>query len=111
MSSAFSDPLIGRDREFEQLRRLLRAAHHGTPATAFIEGEAGSGRALDHAGACEDAAAVLAGHDHRERARSLLGEAIDRYEALGATRLTSRATARLRELGGRRGSRGGRQRP
>ena len=69
-----------------------------------------SGRALDHAGACEDAAAVLAGHGHRERAGSLLGQAIDRYEALGATRLTARATARLRELGGRRGSRGGRQR-
>ena len=44
MPPASNDSLIGRDRELEQLRRLLHAGDHGAPATAFIEGEAGIGK-------------------------------------------------------------------
>ena len=40
----------------------------------------------------------------------MLEQAIDRYEALGASWFAARATARLRELGGRRGVRGTRDR-
>ena len=39
-----SDSLIGRERELEQLHGLLRAGERGSPATAFIEGEAGIGK-------------------------------------------------------------------
>lgn len=68
-----------------------------------------SGRVLDHAGTCEDAASVLAAGGQRAEARAALDTAIDRYEGLGATWLTARAGAAHRSLGGRRGprSRGG----
>jgi DNA-binding CsgD family transcriptional regulator len=69
-----------------------------------------SGRVLDLAGACEDAAAVLAGCGPATDARALLEQAIDHYEALGATWLLARANASHRSLGGRRGSRGTRSR-
>jgi hypothetical protein len=44
-----------------------------------------SSRALDHAGACEDAASVLAADGRAAEARNELETAIERYEALGAT--------------------------
>ncbi len=69
-----------------------------------------SGRVLDLAGACEDAAVVLAACGPATDARLLLEQAIDYYEALGATWLVARATASHRSLGGRRGSRGTRSR-
>ena len=69
-----------------------------------------SERVLEHAGACEDAAAVLAADGNAADARQLIEEAIDRYEGLGASWFAARATARLRELGGHRGARGPRQR-
>jgi DNA-binding CsgD family transcriptional regulator/tetratricopeptide (TPR) repeat protein len=69
-----------------------------------------SGRVLDLAGACEDAAGVLAACGPATDARALLEQAIDHYEALGATWLGARATASHRSLGGRRGSRGTRSR-
>jgi DNA-binding CsgD family transcriptional regulator len=69
-----------------------------------------SGRALDHAGTCEDAASVLAQTGQSAAARVLLETAIDRYEQLGATWLAARAVAAHRSLGGRRAARGSRAR-
>jgi DNA-binding CsgD family transcriptional regulator len=68
-------------------------------------------RVLDLAGACEDAAPVLAGAGQVDEAKALLTEALDRYEAAGATAWAARVSAGLRQLGVRRGVRGERQRP
>ncbi|MGZ6616374.1 MAG: helix-turn-helix transcriptional regulator [Solirubrobacteraceae bacterium] len=71
-----------------------------------------SRRLLLHAGACEDAASVLAADATAAAdARRLLEQAIDDYEAIGASWSAARATAQLRGLGGRPGSRGSRRRP
>jgi DNA-binding CsgD family transcriptional regulator len=70
-----------------------------------------SGRVLDHAGACEDAARVLADLGKTDEARDLLVEAIDVYESLDARAWAARAEAALRRLGIRRGTRGPRRRP
>ena len=69
------------------------------------------GRLLDHAGACEDAAAVLVGAGRAEQARELLAEALAAYEGAGAHAWTARVAAELRRLGVRRGARGPRGRP
>ena len=69
-----------------------------------------SGRALDHAGTCEDAATVLATRGKAADARNQLEQAIERYESLGASWLTALAVAAHRSLGGRRGARGTRSR-
>jgi DNA-binding CsgD family transcriptional regulator len=69
-----------------------------------------SGRVLEHAGACEDAASVLAAGGDAPAARALLEQAIARYDTLGALWVLARATACHRALGGRRGSRGSRTR-
>jgi DNA-binding CsgD family transcriptional regulator/tetratricopeptide (TPR) repeat protein len=68
-------------------------------------------RVLDLAGTCEDAASVLASHGRLGDARVLLAEALDHYEALGASRFEARAHAALRGIGARRGRRGSRERP
>jgi DNA-binding CsgD family transcriptional regulator len=69
------------------------------------------GRVLDLAGTCEDAASVFASHGRLGDARVLLAEALDHYEALGASRFEARAHAALRAVGARRGRRGSRERP
>jgi DNA-binding CsgD family transcriptional regulator len=69
-----------------------------------------SGRALDHAGTCEDAASVLAHVGQATAARVLLETAVDRYEQMGARWLAARAVAAHRSLGGRRAARGSRAR-
>ena len=69
-----------------------------------------SGRALDHAGTCEDAASVLAAVGQATAARAVLETAIDRYEQMGARWLAARAVAAHRSLGGRRAARGSRAR-
>lgn len=69
-----------------------------------------SGRVLDHAVTCEDAASVLAHVGQSTAARLLLETAIDRYEQMGATWLAARAVAAHRSLGGRRAARGSRAR-
>jgi DNA-binding CsgD family transcriptional regulator len=66
---------------------------------------------IDHAGACEDAAAVLAGHDRSREAADLLSEALARYEQAGADAWARRVRMRLRALGVRPGPRGSRNRP
>jgi DNA-binding CsgD family transcriptional regulator len=71
----------------------------------------GSGRVIDHAGACEDAARVLADLDRTGEARDLLLEATDLYESLDARAWVARTEAVLRRLGVRRGTRGPRRRP
>ena len=77
---------------------------------AAVELALKSGRVLDHAGTCEDAAAVLGAVGARAQGRGLLEEALERYEAIGADWYASRARGRLRVLGGRRGARGSRRR-
>jgi DNA-binding CsgD family transcriptional regulator len=68
-------------------------------------------RFLDHAGACEDAAAVLTTTGRSAKAKELLVEAQARYEAVDARAWAARTGARLRRLGVRQGSRGQRRRP
>ncbi|MEO8967316.1 MAG: AAA family ATPase [Solirubrobacteraceae bacterium] len=70
-----------------------------------------SGRVLEHAGACEDGASVLAAGGAADEARALLEQAIVLCEPLGVPWLLARVTASHRALGGRRGSRGRRSRP
>ena len=77
---------------------------------AAVELALKSGRVLEHAGTCEDAAAVLGAVGARAQGRGLLEEALERYDAIGAYWYASRARGRLRALGGRRGARGSRRR-
>jgi DNA-binding CsgD family transcriptional regulator len=66
---------------------------------------------VEHAGACEDAAGLLARDGRRDEAAALLAEALDRYEHAGADAWARRVRAQLRALGVRPGARGSRQRP
>jgi DNA-binding CsgD family transcriptional regulator len=66
---------------------------------------------VEHAGACEDAAELLARAGRRDEAVALLAEALERYERAGADAWAGRVRARLRTLGVRRGLRGPRRRP
>jgi DNA-binding CsgD family transcriptional regulator len=66
---------------------------------------------VDHAGACEDAARLLADGGRREEAAALLAEALERYEQAGADAWAGRVRAQLRGLGVRPGPRGPRNRP
>ena len=69
------------------------------------------GRLLDHAGSCEDAAAVLITTGRVDEAKGLLIEALERYEGASAQAWAARVGAELRRLGVRRGARGPRRRP
>lgn len=66
---------------------------------------------IEHTGACEDAATLLARTGRRDEAAARLSEALDRYEQAGADAWARRVRARLRALGARPGARGTRQRP
>ena len=66
---------------------------------------------VEHAGACEDAARLLAQGGRRDEAATLLAEALERYEQAGADAWAGRVRARLRALGVRPGPRGPRHRP
>ncbi len=66
---------------------------------------------IEHTGACEDAASLLARGGRRDEATALLAEALERYERAGADAWAGRVRARLRSLGVRPGSRGARHRP
>jgi DNA-binding CsgD family transcriptional regulator/tetratricopeptide (TPR) repeat protein len=66
---------------------------------------------IEHAGACEDAARLLAQGGRREESRALLTEALERYEQAGADAWARRVRAQLRTLGVRPGARGSRHRP
>ena len=66
---------------------------------------------VEHAGACEDAARLLATAGRRDEAVALLAEALERYERAGADAWAGRVRARLRALGVRPGRRGSRNRP
>jgi len=68
-------------------------------------------RPVERARACEDAASALSGVGRREEAATLLGEAIEVYQRVGALMDLTRAEAALRSLGIRRGRRGARRRP
>ena len=64
----------------------------------------GGRRLLDHSGACEDAAAVLA-TEQPDRAKDLLLEAQASYDAVDAVAWSARTAAALRRLGVRQGAR------
>ncbi|MFI5624102.1 helix-turn-helix transcriptional regulator [Nocardioides sp. NPDC051685] len=66
---------------------------------------------VEHAGACEDAARLLAQHGRRDEAAALLHEALDRYEQAGANAWAGRVRAALRSVGAHPGTRGSRRRP
>ena len=66
---------------------------------------------VEHAGACEDAAGLLAQRGRRDEAVALLAEALERYERAGADAWAGRVRAQLRALGVRPGPRGPRGRP
>lgn len=70
-----------------------------------------SGRALDHALSCEDAARVLSEAGRAGEAEALLREAMARYEELDARAWAARVRLSLRRLGVRPGTAGPRQRP
>ena len=67
-------------------------------------------RLLDHAGSCEDAAAVLVMTGRADEAKGLLTEALQRYESARAQAWAARVGAELRRLGVRGGARGPRNR-
>jgi DNA-binding CsgD family transcriptional regulator len=66
---------------------------------------------IDHAGACEDVARLLAHGGRRDRAVELLLEALERYEHAGADAWAGRVRAQLRTFGVHPGPRGSRRRP
>lgn len=66
---------------------------------------------IEHTGACEDAAGLLAKGGRRDESAALLAEALERYEQAGADAWAGRVRAQLRNLGVRPGPRGPRQRP
>jgi len=66
---------------------------------------------VEHAGACEDAAKLLAQTGRRDESAALLTEALQRYEQAGADAWAGRVRAQLRALGIHPGSRGRRRRP
>lgn len=65
----------------------------------------------EHAGACEDAARLLARQGRRAEATALLAEALERYRQAGAEAWAGRVRARQRALGVHHGQRGPRRRP
>ncbi len=66
---------------------------------------------VEHTGACEDAAVLLARSERRDEAVELLVEALDRHERAGADAWAGRVRAQLRLLGAHPGARGPRDRP
>jgi DNA-binding CsgD family transcriptional regulator len=66
---------------------------------------------VEHTGACEDAAKLLADNGRRDESAALLKEALQRYEQAGADAWAGRVRAQLRALGIHPGPRGNRPRP
>lgn len=66
---------------------------------------------IEHTGACEDAARVLASVGRTGEAVALLHEALSRHEGVGAQGWAGRVRAEMRTLGARPGRRGSRNRP
>ena len=66
---------------------------------------------IEHTGACEDAARLLAQSGRHDEAVALLVEALERHERAGAEAWAGRVRAQLRALGVRPGRRGSRNRP
>lgn len=66
---------------------------------------------VEHGGACEDAATLLARGGRHGEAADLLAEALERYERAGADVWARRVRRQLRAVGVRPGPRGSRDRP
>ena len=81
------------------------------PMIEAVEVARGVPLLVEHAGACEDAARVLAQTGRRDEAVAFLAEALERYECAGADAWAGRVRAQLRTLGVRPGRRGSRNRP
>jgi DNA-binding CsgD family transcriptional regulator len=100
---ATTGPLIGRarrglvERDPDAMLEAVELARRGH-------------RILDHAGTCEDAAAVFGAQGRLADAHVLLAEALDLYDTIGADWYAARGNANLRAFGARRGSRGTRGR-
>ncbi len=100
---ATTGPLIGRarrglvERDPDAVLEAVELARRGH-------------RILDHAGTCEDAAAVFGAQGRLADAHVLLAEALDLYDTIGADWYAARANANLRAFGAQRGSRGTRGR-
>jgi DNA-binding CsgD family transcriptional regulator len=87
------------DNDAEPLLEAVQRYHHGT-------------RLLERASLLEDAGTVVGRIEaRRAQAIELLSDALDQYQALGASRDVARTASRLRDLGVHRGQRGLRQRP
>jgi DNA-binding CsgD family transcriptional regulator len=84
-----------------EVEPMIEAVEHARRAPLLVE----------HAGACEDAAGLLAQSERRDEAAALLTEALERYEPAGADAWAGRVRGRLRALGVRAGPRGPRHRP
>ena len=69
------------------------------PLIEAVELARGVPRMMQHAGACEDAATVLARNGRPDDAARLLAEALNRYEVAGADAWADRVRAGLRALG------------
>ena len=69
------------------------------PLIEAVELARGVPRMMQHAGACEDAATVLARNGRPDDAARLLAEALSRYEVVGADAWAARVRAGLRALG------------
>ncbi|GHJ49428.1 LuxR family transcriptional regulator [Catellatospora sp. TT07R-123] len=92
---------------------LCGALADGDPDRALdaARGFGACGWRLHEAQAYEDAAALLAAREEGERAREALSRAVEGYGACDAAWDVSRAEARLRQAGVRRGRAGPRKRP
>ncbi len=66
---------------------------------------------VEHTGACEDAARVLAAAGQPRDAVAMLTEALEHHERAGADGWAARVRAQMRDLGVRPGQRGSRLRP
>jgi DNA-binding CsgD family transcriptional regulator len=73
------------------------------PFLEAVETLRSSPRVLELAGACEDAASVIASHGDAAQAKDLLATAAEIYDRVGARFDTDRVESRLRALGVRRG--------
>jgi DNA-binding CsgD family transcriptional regulator len=81
------------------------------PMLASVDLARDARMAVEHTGACEDAALVLAAAGHRDDAAAMLAEALERHQRTGADGWAARVRAQLRELGVHPGQRGPRDRP
>ncbi len=107
---------LAEQNDVRSLRALARRCQGLAGGDAGLLAEAarmyaGTPRPLERAGAFEEAGAALQDPGDRDTARTLLQDACETYESLGANRDLARTEALLRKAGIRRGRHGQRGRP